>query len=159
MPVGPVAPISAIFGCRRQPLPFRRRPAVGLGRGPPHDVGLDHNVVSTTNHHKMFDIVAADEDDASFSVDRQSLRLITAYLPTTPQGPCITSCGLRRELDRVRQPPVFYIGFRRGNRRCQVFRKHSLSRSLLSLVENSDRIRQALHRLLLYWSDFRYTSF
>jgi hypothetical protein len=25
----------------------------------------------TTNHHKMFDIVAADEDDASFSVDRE----------------------------------------------------------------------------------------
>jgi hypothetical protein len=26
---------------------------------------------STTNHHKMFDIVAADEDDPSFPVDRQ----------------------------------------------------------------------------------------
>ena len=36
-----------------------------------HDVGLDHKVVSTTNHHKMFDIVTADEDDGSFSVDRQ----------------------------------------------------------------------------------------
>jgi hypothetical protein len=28
-------------------------------------------IFSTTNHHKMFDIVAADEDDASFPVDRQ----------------------------------------------------------------------------------------
>jgi hypothetical protein len=30
-----------------------------------------HNVVSTTNHHNMFDIVTAYEDDASFSVNRQ----------------------------------------------------------------------------------------
>jgi hypothetical protein len=44
--------------------------ALGWAR-PAHDVGLDHKVVSTTNHHKMFDIVTADEDDASFPVDRQ----------------------------------------------------------------------------------------
>jgi hypothetical protein len=49
----------------------RRRPTRCLGRGLAHDVGLGHDVVSTTNHHKMFDIVTADEDDASFSVDRQ----------------------------------------------------------------------------------------
>jgi hypothetical protein len=36
-----------------------------------HDVGLDHDVVSTTNHDKMFDIVTANEDDSSFSIDRQ----------------------------------------------------------------------------------------
>jgi hypothetical protein len=55
------------FSCRcgRQPFPFRRR------RGSAHDVGLDHKVVSTANHHKVFDIVAADEDDASFAVDRE----------------------------------------------------------------------------------------
>ena len=41
--------------CRRQPFP--------LQRGPAQDVGLDHKVVSTTNYHKMFDIVTADEDD------------------------------------------------------------------------------------------------
>jgi hypothetical protein len=28
-------------------------------------MGADHKVVSTTNQHKMFDIVAAGEDDAS----------------------------------------------------------------------------------------------
>ena len=55
----------------RQPHRFGRRPAHWVGRGPAHDVGLDHEVVSTTNHHKMFDIVTADEDDASFSVDRE----------------------------------------------------------------------------------------
>jgi hypothetical protein len=49
----------------------RRRPTRYLGRGLAHDVGLGHDVVSTTNHHKMFDIVTADEDDASFSVDRE----------------------------------------------------------------------------------------
>jgi hypothetical protein len=35
------------------------------------DVGLDHEVVSTTNQYKMFDIVTADEDDASSSLDRE----------------------------------------------------------------------------------------
>jgi hypothetical protein len=39
----------------------------GFRRGPAHDVGLNHEIVSTTNHHKMFDIVTADEDGASFS--------------------------------------------------------------------------------------------
>jgi hypothetical protein len=34
-----------------------------------HDVGLNHDVVSTTNQHKMFDIVAANELDTSFSVE------------------------------------------------------------------------------------------
>jgi hypothetical protein len=48
-------------GCRRLPFPFRRRPPRWVGRGPAHDVGLDHEVVSTTNHHKMFDIVTADD--------------------------------------------------------------------------------------------------
>jgi hypothetical protein len=62
-------------GCRRQPFPFRRRPPHWVGRGPAHDVGLDHKVVSTINHHKVFDIVAADEDDASFPVDRQGFEL------------------------------------------------------------------------------------
>jgi hypothetical protein len=57
--------------CRRQQLPFGRRPVPWLRRGPPHDVGLDHEVVSTTNHHKMLDIVSADEDNASFSADRE----------------------------------------------------------------------------------------
>jgi hypothetical protein len=51
----------------RQPLPFGRRPASWLRRGPAHDVGLDQEVVSTTNHYKMFDIVAADEDDFSYA--------------------------------------------------------------------------------------------
>ena len=55
----------------QQPHRFGRRPAHWVGRAPAHDVGLDHKIVSTTNHHKMFDIVTADEDDASFSVDRQ----------------------------------------------------------------------------------------
>jgi len=58
-------------GCRRQPLPFGRRPASRLRRGSAHDVRLDQEVVSTTNHHKMFDVVAADEDDLSFSLDRE----------------------------------------------------------------------------------------
>src|SRR6516164_6599104 len=58
-------------GCRQQRLPFGRRPARCIGRGPAHDVRLDHEVVWTTNHHKMFGIVTADEDDASFAVDRE----------------------------------------------------------------------------------------
>jgi hypothetical protein len=52
-------------GCRRQPFPFQRRSPRWVGRGPTNDIGLDHKVVSTANHHKMFDIVAADEDDAA----------------------------------------------------------------------------------------------
>src|SRR6516164_9842663 len=67
--------LSNRLSCRhtrgRQPHRFGRGPAHWVGRGPAHDVGLDHEVVSTTNHHKMFDIVTADEDDASFSVDRE----------------------------------------------------------------------------------------
>jgi len=35
-----------------------------------HDVGLNHDVVSTTNQYKVFDIVTANELDASFSVKR-----------------------------------------------------------------------------------------
>src|SRR6516162_5780534 len=58
-------------GCRQQLLPFGRRPARCIGRGPAHDVRLNHEVVWTTNHHKMFGIVTADEDDASFAVDRE----------------------------------------------------------------------------------------
>src|SRR6516165_10904008 len=37
------------YGCR-QSFPFRRRPPRWAGRGPAHDVGLSHDVVSTTNH-------------------------------------------------------------------------------------------------------------
>jgi hypothetical protein len=40
-----------------------------FGHRSAHDVGLDHDVGSTTNQHKMFDIVTADEDDTSFSVE------------------------------------------------------------------------------------------
>jgi hypothetical protein len=35
-----------------------------------HDVGANNDLVSTTNQHKMFGIVTADEDDISFSVER-----------------------------------------------------------------------------------------
>jgi hypothetical protein len=31
------------------------------------DVGLDHDIVSTANQHKMFGIVTADEHDTSFA--------------------------------------------------------------------------------------------
>jgi hypothetical protein len=34
-----------------------------------HDVGLDHDIVSTTKQHKMFNIVTANELDTSFSVE------------------------------------------------------------------------------------------
>jgi hypothetical protein len=40
-----------------------------FGHRSAHDVGLNHDVVSTTNQHKMFDIVAANELDTSFSVE------------------------------------------------------------------------------------------
>jgi len=33
------------------------------------DVGLDHDIVSTANQHKMFGIVTADEHDTSFAVE------------------------------------------------------------------------------------------
>jgi hypothetical protein len=52
--------------------------ALGLGTGRCMNVGLDYKVVSTTNHHKMFDIVTADEDDASFPVDRQTITVTRA---------------------------------------------------------------------------------
>jgi hypothetical protein len=39
-----------------------------FGHRSAHDVGLDHEIVSTTNQHKMFGIVTADENDISFSV-------------------------------------------------------------------------------------------
>jgi hypothetical protein len=42
-----------------------------FGRGSAHDVGLNHDVGSTPNQHKMFDIVAAGEDDTSFSANRK----------------------------------------------------------------------------------------
>jgi hypothetical protein len=72
MPEALRGPLRKWLSCGwRQPLPFGRRPASWLRRGPAHDVGLDQEVVSTTNHHKMFDIVAADEDDLSFSLDRE----------------------------------------------------------------------------------------
>src|SRR5438034_641808 len=32
-----------LCGCRRQPLPFGRRPTRWVGRGPAHDVVLDHD--------------------------------------------------------------------------------------------------------------------
>jgi len=42
-----------------------------FGRRLAHDVGLNHDVVfSTTNQYKVFDIVTANELDASFSVKR-----------------------------------------------------------------------------------------
>ena len=41
----------------------------GLGGWSAHDVGLNYDVVSTTNQHKMFDIVTANELDTSFSVE------------------------------------------------------------------------------------------
>jgi hypothetical protein len=34
-----------------------------------HDVGLNHDVGSTANQYKMFDIVTANELDTSFSVE------------------------------------------------------------------------------------------
>jgi hypothetical protein len=34
-----------------------------------HDVGLDHDIASTTNQHQMFGIVTADEDNVSFSIE------------------------------------------------------------------------------------------
>src|SRR6516225_6890842 len=78
-------------GRRRQPLPFGRRPASWLRRGPAHDVGLDQEVVSTTNHHKMFDIVAADEDDLSFSLDRRDSITATRVGASRSRKPCASS--------------------------------------------------------------------
>jgi hypothetical protein len=40
-----------------------------FGRRSAHDVGLNHNVISTTNQYKMFDIVTANELDTSFAVE------------------------------------------------------------------------------------------
>ena len=37
-----------------------------VGHRSARDVGLNHDVGSTPNQHKMFDIVTADEDDISF---------------------------------------------------------------------------------------------
>ena len=48
---------------------FGRRPVRWFGRRSAHDVGLNHDVVSTTNQYKMFDIVTANELDTSFSVE------------------------------------------------------------------------------------------
>jgi hypothetical protein len=58
-----------LCGCRWQPFPLRRRPTRWVGYRPAHDVGLDHKVVSTTNHHKMFDTVTADEDANAAGVE------------------------------------------------------------------------------------------
>src|SRR5690348_11868529 len=49
---------------------------------------------------------------------------LTAYQPTTAQEPCIASCDLRQNLDRVQQLLVFDIDFQRACQRCRVFRKH-----------------------------------
>jgi len=46
-----------------------RRPVRWFGRRSAHDVGLNHDIVSTTSQHKMFDIVTANELDTSFSVE------------------------------------------------------------------------------------------
>jgi hypothetical protein len=42
-----------------------------FGHRSARDVGLDHDVGSTANQHKMFDIVTADEDGTPFSADRK----------------------------------------------------------------------------------------
>jgi hypothetical protein len=42
-----------------------------FGHRSARDVGLNHDVGSTPNQHKMFDIVTADEDDISFSANRK----------------------------------------------------------------------------------------
>ncbi len=44
---------------RQQPSRFGRRPVRWFGHRSAHDVGLNHDVVSTTNQHKMFGIVTA----------------------------------------------------------------------------------------------------
>jgi hypothetical protein len=49
---------------------------------------------------------------------------LTAYLPTTPQEPCIASCDQRQKLDWVRQPLVFDIDFQRENQEFREFRIH-----------------------------------
>jgi hypothetical protein len=41
----------------------------GFGQRSAHDVRLNHDIISTTNQHKMFDIVTPNELDTSFSVE------------------------------------------------------------------------------------------
>jgi hypothetical protein len=96
-----------------------------VGRGPAHDVGLDHKVASTANYHKMFDIVAADEDDASFPVDRQGFDYcyprwcVAAAEPvehvlSPPQRMPVRE-GIRRCLANVPMSAVFPRGYRGGS--------------------------------------------
>ena len=70
------------------------------------------------------------------------MQFVAAYIPTTPKEPCIGSCGLRRDLDRVRQAlfvPPFNRSSRKHSRRCNYFTL--FVHSYAFMLPNAFRIR------------------